>query len=162
LLLGYYFKIIFVIIILCLCSSIAKCQQDSTKKNTVYLELGGNNYYYSFNYEKNLLFNFCPRIGAAIVPYGETTNLYGTTHSIKIYMLIMLNYSLRLSKNHFIEAGYGYFNILSREYVYPTLSLSYKFIPNNSKIVLKASFTPIFDNVVYHQRWFGLGIGFVY
>ena len=156
-------QLILIIIFYCFSSSVVKAQQDSTKKNTLYLELGGNNYYYSINYERDLFFNFSPRFGASIVPKGESSHTYGTYLTVNFNVLFMINYSFHLSQNHMVECGFGYADILDRERVHATLSLDYKFIPNNSKMVFKASLTPIFNkDVVKDQIWFGFGIGFIY
>lgn len=150
-------------VIFILWSFIVNDQQNSIKKNAVYLELGGNNYYYSINYERYLFFNISPRVGASIVPAGESSNTFGTYLTVNFNLLFMINYSVHLSENHIAELGYGYADILNHERIYSTISVGYKFIPNNSRMILKASFTPIFNkDVVKNQMWFGLGVGFNY
>jgi hypothetical protein len=93
-------------------------QNDNIKSNSLYLELGGNNYYYSLNYEKIVFLNFSPRIGGSIVPHGESSHTYGNSISIKINLILMMDYSFYLSNNHAIEVGFGYANILDRDGIY--------------------------------------------
>ncbi|MDF1612701.1 hypothetical protein [Stygiobacter electus] len=144
-------------------SSIVFGQNDNIKTNNFYLELGGNNYYYSINYEKIIFLSFSPRIGGSIVPHGESSHTYGNYISIKINLLLMLNYSFYLSTNHAIEVGVGYADLLNRERIYLTFTLGYRYIPQNSKMVYKLSFTPIFNkSIVHNQLWAGFGIGFNY
>ncbi|MFZ5946810.1 MAG: hypothetical protein ACOYU5_02450 [Stygiobacter sp.] len=144
-------------------SSIVFGQNDNIKKNNFYLELGGNNYYYSINYEKIMFLNFSPRIGASIIPQSESSHSYGSSISIKINLLLMLDYSFYLLTNHAIEVGFGYADILDRESIYPTLTLGYKYIPKESKMFYKISFTPIFNkSIVNNQLWAGFSIGFNY
>lgn len=131
--------------------------------NSLYLEIGGNNYFYSVNYEK-LLFNcISPRIGAAILPWDESSHSYGRTIGIKINVLVMINYSLFLSEDSVIEIGYGYGSILIDDYASSTLSIGFKYIPANGKMIYKLSFTPLFNNKsVNKSLWAGFGIGFNY
>lgn len=138
-------------------------QENNIKTNSLYLEIAGNNYYYSINYEKILFQNFSPRIGVSIVPHGESSHTYGNSISIKINLLIMIDYSLYLFNNHAIEFGVGYADILDSDRIYATFTLGYKYIPENSKMLYKISFTPIFNkSVVRNQLWAGLSIGFNY
>ena len=133
------------------------------KTNSLYLEIGGNNYFYSINYEK-LLFNcISPRIGVAILPWGESSHTYGNTTSVKINLLAMINYSLFLSETSVIVIGYGYGSLLIDDYVSSTLSIGFKYIPVNGKMIYKLSFTPLFNNkFVDKSLWAGFGIGFNY
>lgn len=141
-------------ILLYLDSSLVCGQQNNIKSNFLYIELGGNNYYYSINYEKIVFQHFSPRIGASVVPHGESSHTYGNSITIKINLLIMIDYSFYLSTNNAVEFGFGYADILDRDRIYSTLTLGYKYIPENSKMVYKISFTPIFNkSIVRNQLW---------
>jgi len=143
--------------------SVVSGQENNIKTNSIYLEIAGNNYYYSINYEKIIFQNFSPRIGFSIVPHGESSHTYSNSISIKINLLMMIDYSFYLFNNHAIEFGIGYADILDRDRIYATLTIGYKFIPENSKMIYKISFTPIFNkSIVRNQLWAGLSIGFNY
>ena len=140
-----------------------RAQLKRERTNSLYLEIGGNNYFYSINYEK-LLFNcVSPRVGVALFPLGESSHTYGNTISLKITLLAMINYSLFLSKTSSIELGYGYGNLLFEDYMSATISIGFKYIPTNGKMIYKLSFTPLLNNKTIHNSfWAGFGIGFNY
>ncbi|MBS3944841.1 MAG: hypothetical protein KGZ42_05040, partial [Melioribacter sp.] len=68
--------------------SVVSGQENNIKTNSIYLEIAGNNYYYSINYEKIIFQNFSPRIGFSIVPHGESSHTYSNSISIKINLLM--------------------------------------------------------------------------
>jgi hypothetical protein len=101
-------KIFIVIILYSITSCMAYCQQDSLKrpllpKNNIFIELGGNSYFFSINYERMVihkgLYDGSCRIGLLPLQGILPEDIYSIS--------LILNNSLRLNKWCAIELGAG-------------------------------------------------------
>ena len=145
----FFFLIIFV--------SINFCQSLNKKSNTLYLEIGGNNVFYSVNYEKEIIKNLNTRIGISIMPITEYSNS-GKHSNSKLFVTLMPNYFINIKGNHFVELGGGISYGL--ETFFPAITVGYRYMPNVNGILFKLSFTPLLDKEIFDVfPWFGLGVG---
>lgn len=136
------------------------CQEQQPKSNTVYLEIGGNNVFYSINYEKELLSNLSPRIGISIMPISEYSNA-GKQSNSKLFISLMANYFIDLNTNNKIEIGVG--ASYGLETFFPAISFGYRYSPNNGGFVFKLAFTPLLNREIFDVfPWFGIGLGIRY
>lgn len=143
-----------------ICLSTLKSQSISSKSNTVYLEIGGNNVFYSLNYEKEVLQNFSPRIGISIMPISEYSNS-GKNSNSKLFITLMSNYFIGINNNNKIELGGGISYGL--ETFFPAVSIGYRSSPSEGGFVFKITFTPLLNKEIFSVfPWFGIGIGFRY
>lgn len=159
--------------------------QEPAKKNTVFLELGGNAVLYSLNYDRIVLekpkWKLSGRIGAMY--FRERTNYLDKDYSLDVAVPIELSY-LRGKGNHYLEFGLGmtpwYENYIS---LMETLDgthikhigvvgfsrLGYRYQKRDGGIFFKAGFTPMiqFKDKVYKynddisiMEWAGLAVGY--
>ncbi len=127
------------------------------KSNTLYLELGGNCVWYSINYEKEVVSNFSPRIGIAIMPISEFSNS-GKRSDSKIFATIIANYFADLNENNKIELGGGLAYGLGE--IFPTTTVGYRYSPKDGGMIFKLTFTPLLDQKLFSVfPWFGVGFG---
>ncbi len=133
---------------------------DNVKKNTVYLEIGGNNVFYSINYERMISKSISPRIGVSIMPITEYSNS-GKHSNSKLFLTLMSNYFFDINDNNKIELGIGISYGLST--LFPATSIGYRFCPLDGGLVFKIAFTPLLDKEIFDIfPWFGIGIGYKY
>jgi hypothetical protein len=148
------------------------------KKNTIFLELGGNSPFYSLNYDRIVLekpkLKLAARIGAM---YVDNTNNFLSSIKNHNYSLPLELSFLKGRNNHNLEIGIGatpYF----REYVEETRNdeffiapfgrIGYRYQKENGGVFFKAGFTPIIRfkkdwesyNPKYVYPWGGLAIGY--
>jgi len=129
-------------------------------KNNLYLEIGGNNVFYSLNYEKEIFRYFNFRVGASIMPISEYSNS-GKHNNSKLFLTSMANYFIKISGNHNIELGAGVSYGLQT--IFPSIAIGYRYIPPQEGILFKLTFTPLLDKEVFDIfPWFGIGIGLVF
>lgn len=133
------------------------CQNINSTPNTVYLEVGGNNVFYSLNYEKELIKNFSPRLGFSIMPITEYSNS-GKHANSKLFVTFMSNYFVNIKNNHSIELGGGVSYGL--ETLFPAIAIGYRYSPYEGGIIFKLTFTPLLNKEIFDVfPWFGIGIG---
>lgn len=133
------------------------CQSINKKSNTLYLEIGGNNVFYSINYEKELIKNLSARIGISIIPITEYSNS-GKHNNSNLFVTLMPTYFINIKGNHFLELGGGISYGL--ETFFPAIAIGYRYIPDVDGIIFKLTFTPLLDKDIFDVfPWFGLGVG---
>lgn len=133
------------------------CQSINKKSNTLYLEIGGNNVFYSINYEKELIKNLSARIGISIMPITEYSNS-GKHNNSNLFVTLMPTYFINIKGNHFLELGGGISYGL--ETFFPAIAIGYRYIPDVYRIIFKLTFTPLLDKDIFDVfPWFGLGVG---
>jgi len=173
-------------ILICFLSSV-KAQTDSInadtikilKKNTMFIEFGGNGMLYSANYDRffkiSNRFNASLRIG---FHYSRNFNKNGI-QLIGLPVEMSALYSI-YKKKHFIELGTGV-TYLNQEDVNSkvvvdlfilALRVGYRYQSPNGGFFLKIGFTPLYDlfvinperGVKYHTwvLWGGIGIGYTF
>jgi len=141
-----------------ICSSIILGQDKENKSNSLYLELGGNCILYSFNYEKEVLDNFSPRVGFSIFSLQKVSNS-GPATGTRLLATFMLNYFIVLNRNNKIELGAGLTNIFSVD-KYLAIAIGYRYAPFDGGVIFKLTYTPIFESKLFdNHAWFGVGIG---
>jgi hypothetical protein len=134
-------------------------------KRAIFLELGGNAYHYSINYERHWARSIIGRIGAG---YLDHTFVVPVTIG-KIYG----------SKAHHFELAGGLafakrverksYATIAREYIAITAFIGYRYQKPDKKFFMKAGFTPLWE--VYESNyyvdllsrplypWGGIGLG---
>lgn len=158
----------------------AQNYQQVVKKNTLFLELGGNGGYYSINYDRIVLdkqnWKLAGRIGAMI--YREELNYLESNHQLTSAVPLELSY-LRGKGNHLLELGLGltpvYQNYVnpeesrvSEQLMLATGRIGYRYQRSEGGLFFKAGFTPMLElganpfsksgNTVF--PWAGLAIGY--
>ena len=146
----------------------AKQDIDSTANNNIYLEILGNGFFYSLNYERFFSRNFSVRGGIMIFPASGTSE-EGHTLDITILIFpIMANYLINFG-NHNIELGIGpnlfyasgntdVAGDFSGFAVGATARIGYLYYPTDGGFNIRFAYTPILSEVFTHS--IGLGIGY--
>jgi hypothetical protein len=140
--------------------------EDRTARNTIYLEVLGNGFIYSLNYERFLTDNFNARIGAEYF----SVNADGSGNANLLIVPATVSF-LGLHKGaHGFELGAGI------DFVYASSKTSngdfsqgstvagtaiagYRYSPLDGGFNLRFAFTPIFNSNGF-LPWFGLAVGF--
>lgn len=152
-----YFFLLGMTILLMFPSKDLSQQNGASKLNTMYLEIGGNNVFYSLNYEREVLNNLSPRLGISIMPITEYSNS-GKHANSKLFVTFMSNYFLTIKNSHKIELGGGLSYGL--ETFFPAFSIGYRYNPNDGGFIFKITFTPLLDKEIFDVfPWFGVGVG---
>ena len=126
--------------------------------NVLYLELGGNNIFYSLNYEKEVINNLNLRVGLSIMPITEFTNS-GKRSNSNFIGSIMSNYFIQIKNDNYLELGGGLSYGL--ETLFPAVTFGYRYNPDNRGIIWKLSFTPLLNKEIFSIiPWFGISVGF--
>ena len=149
------------------------------KKNTIYVELGGNAILYSINYDRlfniSNKFKLSSRLG---IHYTNKVPLqYYRTFCIPVEVSGLYSF---FGRKHFIEIGTGlsYFNSYDRitnhteDILIVALRLGYRFQNPEGGFFFKLGFVPLYDWLVInpdpavpHHTWLfsgGLGLGYTF
>ena len=159
-------------------SLVAQNDPEPFKRNTLFIELGGNSPFYSLNYDRIIVnkinWKLAARIGAMYL-YDNRSYLESIRN--KNYSIPLELSFLKGKNNHNLEIGIGA-TAFFKEYVETTrdnfLSLAsfgrigYRYQKNNGGIFFKVGFTPIIQfkknmdsiNPKYVYPWAGLAIGY--
>ncbi len=136
--------------------------QIYAKKNTIYLELGGNAALYSFNYDRLLANNISARAGIGIFSIEDDLGI-----SVDITAVpVTVNYIVGKDRNNF-ELGLGILYVsgnldigtVSSKGVLGTAVLGYRHQKPEGGIFYNAGITPIFGQGAF-LFWVGAGIGY--
>lgn len=137
-------------------SAVLNAQDDKRAANNIYVELLGNGYFYSLNYERMVLNSLACRVGVMYNLSNDNTN-GGTV------IPIMVNF-LPFNGKHHLEIGGGVTRFSGRlnwdegaAYL-PTAAIGYRYQPPEGGFLFKLTFTPILGAV----RPILGGIGFGY
>lgn len=134
--------------------------QESTPKNTFYLELFGNGLFYSANYDYRTSEKFGIRAGIGYI---------GSIKSGILSIPVLGNFMLGKDGKYFeVGGGLTYFKRSSDLFDYElspiigTLSFAYRSQPVNGGVMWKLGLTPIIDfkEVRIIPYWFALGVGY--
>lgn len=139
------------ILTLLLISLSSNAQDVSNYKNAVMLEIGGNGFIYSVNYERFLSKNINGRAGFSGWKIIENQT---NKSMIVISFPISFNYLINLSnQKHFIETGIGVMNLITsgdlveykgvtNYYLNPFINLGYIYKPTKNRLSYRAGLSP--------------------
>lgn len=147
------------------------------KKNSVFLEIGGNAFLYSINYDR--LFDFSPKFKAS----GRIGFQYTNKFPLKYYKTVSIPVELSglysiYEQKHFAELGLGLTYLNSHDLVTQhtediivlAFRAGYRFQKPEGGLYFKIAITPLYDWLIYnrdpevpHNKWliFG-GVSFGY
>ncbi len=147
-----------IILVFFIITSASWSQGNNIATNVLYLELGGNNIFYSLNYEKEVINNLNLRVGLSIMPITEFTNS-GKRSNSNFIGSIMSNYFIQIKNNNYLELGAGLSYGL--ETFFPAVAFGYRNNPENGGIMWKLTFTPLLNEEIFSiLPWFGIAVGF--
>lgn len=143
----------------------AQKPEDSTPRhlaaNSIYLELGGNSFLYSFNYDR-------------IIPLSRSTKLalgagVETLSSIKINDVnyngaLCLSPSVNFlfgSKSSHFETGLALFVPFSTNMTFPSIRIGYRYQPLEKGFLFRVGFTPMLISSVLIP-WAGISVGYAF
>lgn len=134
-------------------------KQPIHSKDAISIELGGHGAFYSFNYERTLLFSTdgqtIAQLGVAYYPPSADV--------IELWIPVSINQLVRFAPYHYGEIGAGM--MVRREYkpvhfdfcgfstekelTFDTgiLRLGYRYQPNHRRFYFKAAYTPIYETL---------------
>jgi hypothetical protein len=159
-------------------SLLAQGYTEITKKNTVFLEVGGNGPLYSINYDRILIkktnWKLAGRIG--FMYFNDNRGLLENSENKQSSIPIELSF-LKGKSNHNLELGLGitplskgYLDKAGKDYTRVATSgrIGYRYQKSNGGLFFKAGFTPItffkkdFNSVnpKYVYPWAGLALGY--
>jgi hypothetical protein len=138
--------------------SLAQSPVEPVRRNTFFLELGGNGMFYSLNYDRILLsrdtWKLSGRVGALYVPSFKADNRHMTGVPLEISYL-------RGRGKHFLEVGLGLTGLYDtyplsetriRELaVMGTARIGYRYQKPEGGLFFKTGFTPL-AGVLYNLR----------
>jgi hypothetical protein len=141
---------------------------NTTAQNNIYLEILGNGFFYSLNYERFFNRNISARAGIMIFPASGTSDEGHTLDITLLFFPIMANYLFNFG-NHNIELGVG------PEVVYAsgstdiagnfsgfafaaTARIGYLYFPTDGGFNIRIAYTPILSEVFTHSV--GIGVGY--
>lgn len=145
-----------------------QAQSEFTNKRLVYVELWGNTGIYSLNYEHLVAKDVATRVG--LTAYGSS--LSNGSSKIHSQVPVMLNYVPHANNVH-LELGAGYIFAHTEDPFLTTdsdkmtkgmftASLGFKYINPKTGLVLKATYSPVFNSkgdMVMRMGW-GIGSSF--
>jgi hypothetical protein len=143
------------------------CKVDAQNNNAVYVELGGNGYLYSINYERTFSNNLIARGGIGL----SAGNIALPFHFGKYFG----------NGSHHVEADLGltyihgkvnpensYDDLVARSQYFATAFLGYRYQNPEKKSIFRIGYTPLYklydsyapfdNNFLYH--WAGVSYGF--
>ncbi len=153
-----------------------KAVTQNSKKNSVFIEGGGNGFLGSVNYDRitgpifeKLKISFRIGIGQNIVPFSYSPTL-------PIAPLVELNLLFGKEK-HYFETGFGvnfssstddnYYGFHSTSpkrvttlFPYETFRLGYRYQKPNGGLFFRAAFTPNFGSQLSGFFWIGVSLGY--
>jgi hypothetical protein len=120
-------------------------------QNTVFVELGGNGFFYSINYERSIIQNLFLRIGFSYVP------LSGENRFTTIPLILNCNIG---EESHRFEVGLGITGFIA-DSVRPVFTgrLGYSYQPLEGGFNFKIAYTPFFSRLIFAPIWSGISIG---
>ncbi len=165
------FLIIFFVSILLISNSYAQEQAgEKIVRNNVYLEILGNGFLYSINYERFFHPNFSLRSGVMFFTgTGESEDGQTARASLAIFP-VMLNYLINFG-NHHIEIGAGpelayvsaYSDLFGKKAGFGiggTARIGYVYFPTSGGFNFRIAYTPIVSEIFTHSFGIGVGYGF--
>lgn len=147
-----------------ICADVLAQEIPTLKKNTVFLELGGNAALYSINYDRLLLKDVSARAGIATYTLDNDLGI-----SVRITAIpVTANYLLGNGDNK-VEVGLGLLLLsgkldlgtISDSGVLGTAVLGYRRQKEEGGIMFKAGMTPIFGGGEF-LFWVGASIGYTF
>ncbi len=171
--------IFFLIVFVSFLANSQNLVQKELKRNTVFVEFGGNGILYSVNY--NRLFYLSKKLClSSRIGYGFTKN-FNDNKLILNVIPVELTGLVPISKNkHFIEVGSGvttvlmnYLDKFHKELILVlALRIGYRFQKPTGGLFFNVGFTPLYDfyvyngdpNIGYHlwQPYAGMSIGYTF
>jgi len=164
-------------------SNDAIAQSSRSAHNSIYVELLGNSYYYSLNYDRMITEYLSLRIGIMAISHDVmkiNKSISGEVWDEMYHYPLMINY---LSPgNHKFELGIGvqffkhivdedwYEHLLRYSYgpldqpqqvfsFYSTATIGYRYQPKDGGLIFRIGFTPIFGEDIGFKPWGGLSLG---
>jgi hypothetical protein len=134
-------------------------QTTSVKKNTLYLEFGGNGGIASMNYERAVLEDTYVRVGLSFMIIGGSSNS-GSHSDTFIIPMLMAEHLFRFgSETSSLELGAG----LSALGAPPiALSCGYRYCPIDGGFIFRIAVTPIFTVSDGVFPWAGISVGYAF
>lgn len=154
-------KLILITLSFCFSSSVLFSQITSNeefKKNSLYLELGGNSLLYSFTFDNlvRVSDNTKLALGAGfeyVTSYTVNDNELGAT------FCVIPSANLLFGKNsHHLETGLACFAGIGKGGLIPSARIGYRFQPNNGGLVFRIGYTPMLIDGISHYA--GLSVGY--
>lgn len=161
------------LLLLVLLSNAAYSQSENSvvkahNKNSVFIEALGHGCFYSLNYERKILGNarFLTSGQIGISYYGKGSGI------VPLWMPILINQSVSIRKNMFIEIGAGKIfrndGVEHRDGTFQddyqieewTFRLGYKHFFKNGKWLFKVAYTPIYQDKSDYIHWGGIAFGY--
>lgn len=134
---------------------------QSLKRNSCYFEFGGNNKYYSINYERMLPYKFLARVGA-----GAAGKYWGFPILVGKYIghyhhFLEVDAGFTYAHDEHERDRYGYW--VYRNTFLATGFIGYRYQPkarysDADRFLFRLGYTPFFDNGVQH--FLGVSFGF--
>ncbi len=165
---------VLVLVLLSLQSAGAFAQErveGSRARNNVFLELLGNGFVYSLNYERFLGRRFSLRVGGMVLTGTGESEDGQTATALLTIVPVMLNRLVNLSGRHNLEVGAGldlaYLNVksdlvgkLSGSGVEFTAKVGYMYFNPDGGFNFRIAYTPIWSEEFSHS--FGVGLGYAF
>jgi hypothetical protein len=143
------------ILILISFSILTPAQDDSLRRNNVYLEVLGTGVIYSLNYERDFNTWSGIRTGFSYFSLPGGVSNSGAHTDIFFIPILMGNFMFKFSgTGNALELGAGY--------AYgPALSIGYRYSPLNGGFLFRITYTPIFftSNT---RTWGGISFGYIW
>ncbi len=166
-------KVSILLLLIILGSRTVKAQEFKTAppvRNEVFLEILGNGFFYSLNYEHFFKDHFSWRVGAMYLGGTGKNDVEDQVRFDLLIVPVMLNYVLG-SGSHHIEFGAGptlvYLSVkvdvldgIDGFAFGGTARLGYLYRPPEGGLSFRLAYTPILSDVFTHSV--GLGIGFAF
>jgi len=152
-------------------------QDTLITKNSMYVEIGGNCFFLSINYEREIISNLNARAGFGILPWvlpyapSSKSNEIDIAGGIITIFVFTANYFIKLDQysSHALEIGLGFdhafkdiFNSKPSSTTFPVFALGYRYSPCGGGTVIRVTYTPIWTDDGYQRRivsWFGISAG---
>ena len=136
-------------------------EEAPMKRNSVYLELGGNSMLYSINYDHTM--QLSQKVKLAVgggLEYLTDISVNNTSYGTSFCLTPSANFLFGRSSHHF-ETGLGLFYPLSAGIILPSARLGYRYQPRHSGFLFRAGFTPFITSGGI-LPWAGLSFGYTF
>lgn len=158
-------KIIFILLLAVFSlnqSQAQEIQNDSTlnfKRNSIYLELGGNSVLYSLNYDYTFRLSEVTKLavggGLGVLNIASYANSSVPISETTFYITPAANF-LFGKKSHHFETGLSLL-----QFQFPMLRAGYRYQPVKGGFLFRAGFTPIIAGMNF-ILWAGISFGYTF
>lgn len=129
--------------------------------NAIYLELGGNSFVYSFNYDRIVPLSQRTKIAlGAGLEAVSSISINGVNYDASLCLTPAVNFLFGKKSSHF-ETGLALFVPFSTNMAFPSIRIGYRYQPWEKGFLFRIGFTPLLISSIL-VPWGGISLGYAF